>query len=71
MPMVTLPTPPRTRAVPFPHRVRIAETDQPGAVRCVQGQRIAKPVRPFWSRLRSQRDKLYPVSDLVDEQGLP
>ena len=31
---------------------------------------IAKPVRPFWSHLRSQRDKLYPVSDLVAEQGL-
>ena len=67
---VTLPASPRAGAVPSPYQVRTVETDQPGAVRGVQRQRIDEPVRPFWSHLRSQHHELYPVSDLVHERRL-
>ena len=66
--MVTLAAPPRIRPSPLPHRVRVAEPDQRGAVRRVQRQRVAEPVWPFRSRFGSQHDKLHSVSDFSREQ---
>ena len=50
--------------------MRVVEPDQPLAVRGVQGQRIAQPVRSLRSRLGSHHGELHPVSDLIHEQGL-
>lgn len=68
--MVALATPARSRASPFPHRVRIVETDEPRAVRRVQCQRVAEPVRTIRCHFGPQHDELHPVSRLVNEQRL-
>ena len=70
MPVIALPAFPRSWTSPVPHGVGVVEPDQPSAVRCVQGQRIVKSVRPFRSHHGSQHDELYPVPDIVHEQGL-
>lgn len=68
--MIVLPVPPPTRSSALPHGVRIVESNQPLAVRCVHWQRIAQPVRPLRSRFRSHHDELHPVSDVIREQRL-
>ena len=70
VPMVPPATPARSRTPPLPHRVRVVETDQPGAVRGVQRQRVAEPMRPFRSDFDSHHDELHSVSGFVHEQGL-
>ena len=70
MPMVALPSPRRARTMPFAHRVRIVETNQPGLLRRVKRQRLAEPVRRARRHFRSQYDGLDAMSRLVDEQRL-
>ena len=63
---------PRRRVpLPFPDRVRIVETDQPGPLRRMPRERIAEPVGPCRRRTRSQYDELDPVSYLVEERVWP
>ena len=68
--MVALFATPRTRTPPLPHRVRIVEPDQPGAVRGMERQRVAETVWPFRGDFASRHDELYPVSHFVHEQRL-
>lgn len=70
VPMVILLTPFGSRAEPPFHRVRIVDTNQSGAIRCVQGQRIFETVGPSRLYLSLDYDKLHPVSLPVQEQRL-
>ena len=61
---------PRVPGPRLPHRVRVVETDQPGAVRGVERQRATQPVRALPSDFSLHNDELHPVSGVVHEQRL-
>ena len=68
--MVALCPSPPARAWPLPNRVRIIESNQSGAIRRVQCQRVAEGVRSFGRRLGPHYDELHPMSRVVHKQRL-
>ena len=60
MPVVALHSLPAAWASTLPHRVRVVESDQPGAIRRMQRQRVAEAVWPFRRHLGLHHDELHP-----------
>jgi len=70
MPMVALCPSTPARAWPLPNRMCIVESNQSGAIRRVQRQRIAEAVWPFRRHLGLHHDELHPVTRIVHEEGV-